>query len=93
MSVSTGRCHDKVVEKHSPGMRTEYTMAYLSTKHLTEHNDQPSPYSEEAVKHAKKDKSLNWPAFVDTKLAERLTDLLHDVSTCETSPCDQACNC
>ena len=62
-----------VVEKHSPG--TEYKMAYLSRKHLTEHKDQPAAYSEEAVEKAKQ---KGPSAFVVHKYkhGERLSDLL-----------------
>ena len=62
-----------VVEKHSPG--TEYKIAYLSRKHLTEHKDQPAVYSQEKV-----DKAMNEgpSAFVthDIELSEQLSDLL-----------------
>ena len=62
-----------VVEKYSPG--TEYKMAYLSRKHLTEHNNRPAAYSEEEVENAK---LIGPSAFVahDTNLADTLTDLL-----------------
>ena len=62
-----------VVEKHSPG--TEYKMAYLSRKHLTEHKDQPAAYSEEAVEKAKTKGPSAFVAY-DYEHAETLTDLL-----------------
>ena len=62
-----------VVEKHSPG--TEYKMAYLSRKHLTEHNDRPAAYSEEAVEKAKMKGPSAFVAY-DYKHAETLSDLL-----------------
>ena len=62
-----------VVEKHSPG--TEYQIAYLSRKHLTEHRDKPASYSNEEVEEAKR---TGPSAFVmhDIELSEQLTDLL-----------------
>ena len=62
-----------VVEKHSPG--TEYKVAYLSRKHLTEHKDQPDAYSEEAVEKAKPKGPSAFVAY-DYKHAETLSDLL-----------------
>ena len=62
-----------MVEKHSPG--TDYQMAYLSRKHLTEHKDQPAFYSKEKIEKAK----IEGPsAFVmhGVELAEQLSDLL-----------------
>ena len=61
-----------VVEKHSPG--TDYEMAYLSRKHLTEHRDQPAVYSQEKVDKAM---SEGPSAFVthDIELSEKLSDL------------------
>ena len=60
-----------VVEKHSPG--TDYQMAYISRKHLTEHKDKPAVYSEE-VEKAKSEGS----SFLthDIELAEPFSDLL-----------------
>ena len=60
------------VEKHSPG--TDYQMAYISRKHLSEHKDKPAVYSEEEVEKAKSEGS----SFVthDIELAEQLSDLL-----------------
>ena len=62
----------EVVEKHSPG--TEYQMAYLSRKHLTEHKDNPAAYPEEEVEKAKREGRY----FVthDIELSEKLSDLL-----------------
>ena len=62
-----------MVEKHSPG--TEYQMAYLSRKHLTEHKDKLAVYSEEEVEKAK---CKGPSAFVthDIEMSEQLTDLL-----------------
>ena len=62
-----------VVEKRSPG--TEYKMAYLSRKHLTEHRYQPAAYSEEAVEKAKRNGPSAFVAY-DYEQAETLTDLL-----------------
>ena len=62
-----------VVAKHSPG--TEYKMAYLSRKHLTEHRDQPAAYSEEAVEKAKPNGPSAFVAY-DYEHAETLSDLL-----------------
>ena len=62
-----------VVEKHSPG--TEYKMAYLSRKHLTQHKDRPAACSEEEVEKVK----IEGPSAVvvyDYKEAESLSDLL-----------------
>ena len=62
-----------MVEKHSPG--TEYQMAYLSRKHLTEHKDKPAVYSEEAVEQAKQQGPSASVAY-DYKHTETLSDLL-----------------
>ena len=63
----------EVVKKHSPG--TDYEMAYLSRKHLSEHKHQPAVYSQEEVNKAKNEGPS---AFVthDIDLSEQLSDLL-----------------
>ena len=62
-----------VVKNHSPG--TDYQVAYLSRKHLTEHKDQPAVYSKEEVEKAKKE-GPSALVIHDTELAEQLSDLL-----------------
>ena len=79
-----------VVEKHSPG--TEYKMAYLSRKHLTERKDQPAACSEEKVEKAKR-KGRSASVAYDYKHVETLTDLLVFNSSWGTTPCLHACHC
>ena len=85
-----------VVEKHSPG--TEYQMAYISRKHLTEHTNQPVAFSEEEVEKAKREGPS---AFVmhDIELAEQLSDLLvclpaeqHPATTPDAESCEYCQN-
>ena len=61
-----------VVEKHSPG--TDYQMAYISRKHLTEHMNELAVYSAEEVERAK-NKGASFVTY-DIELAEQLRDLL-----------------
>ena len=62
-----------VVEKHSPG--TEYEMAYLSRKHLTEHKDRPAVYSQEEVDKATSKGPFAFVTY-NIELSEQLSDLL-----------------
>lgn len=67
------RAWTDVIEIHSSG--TEYEIAYISRKHLTEHRDQPAVYSKEEVENAKREGPSALVTH-DIELSESLADLL-----------------